>query len=678
MLQLKHPGVYTQELPSGVRPITGASTSVALFVGPTVTGIDDRPIRIFSFADFERAFGGLSQTSNLSYSVLHFFANGGSEAYVLRVPPEGAVAASSGFKRADTDTQTSLTVTALSSGAASNEIFVAFDAFGIEADPFGEGGDGKRFNMTITDRATGRVERFGDISTSSSSARFAPLVVNDSGLGSQIVSVEVNGIDNAAPETTGSVYAIGTAPTPGTFGADVKVKLSVTFPKADGTPDPAASIDGHEITVFLSGKAQPATPLELAKKLTAAIAGAIAENEPLKAKMGDYAVVATAEEGGAFLRLMLSAPVGSATQARRTDGTVTLSAPTSGTNLIVTYGLDAKTEGPSRYQLGAKYPAAHVNVSGLVPGATGQSHGQPTSDDFKSAITALEEPDPFFNILCLPDIVRPSPGDPNAPQHSNYGAVYGEAARICDKKFAFLLIDPPPDVTTYVGAEAWKSGRFTFASEHAAAYFPNIRVDEPLVPGSIRTHPPSGAIAGLYARTDAEAGVWQAPAGTNAVLTGVYGPAVDLSDSHHGVLNPVGLNVIRKFPIYGTVAFGSRTVDGADAKGSEYKYIPVRRTANYILRSLSEGLRWAVHQPNGDELWSQIRVNVNAFMQRLFRAGAFKGVTAQEAFFVACDASTTPQSDIDLGIVNVVVGFAPLKPAEFVVISLQQMVQAAE
>ena len=170
MLQLKHPGVYTQELPSGVRPITGASTSVALFVGPTVTGIDDRPIRIFSFADFERAFGGLSQTSNLSYSVLHFFANGGSEAYVLRVPPEGAVAASSGFKRADTDTQTSLTVTALSSGAASNEIFVAFDAFGIEADPFGEGGDGKRFNMTITDRATGRVERFGDISTSSSSS----------------------------------------------------------------------------------------------------------------------------------------------------------------------------------------------------------------------------------------------------------------------------------------------------------------------------------------------------------------------------------------------------------------------------------------------------------------------------------------------------------------------------
>mgnify|MGYP000312461397 CR=1 FL=1 len=678
MLQLKHPGVYTQELPSGVRPITGASTSVALFVGPTVTGIDDRPIRIFSFADFERAFGGLSQTSNLSYSVLHFFANGGSEAYVLRVPPEGAVAASSGFKRADTDTQTSLTVTALSSGVASNEIFVSFDAFGIEADPFGEDGDAKRFNMTITDRATGRVERFGDISTSSSSARFAPLVVNDAGLGSQIVSVEVNGIDNPAPETTGSVYAIGTAPTPGTFGGDVKVKLSVTFPKADGTPDPVASIDGPEITVFHSGKAQPATPLELAKKLTAAIAGAIAEDETLKAKMGDYAVVATAEEGGAFLRLMLSAPVGSATQARRTDGTVTLSAPTSGTNLIATYGLDAKTEGPSRYQLGAKYPAAHVNVSGLVPGATGQSHGQPTSDDFKSAISALEEPDPFFNILCLPDIVRPSPGDPNAPQHSNYGAVYGEAARICDKKFAFLLIDPPPDVSTYVGAEAWKSGRFTFASEHAAAYFPNIRVDEPLVPGSIRTHPPSGAIAGLYARTDAEAGVWQAPAGTNAVLTGVYGPAVELSDSHHGVLNPVGLNVIRKFPIYGTVAFGSRTVDGADAKGSEYKYIPVRRTANYILRSLSEGLRWAVHQPNGDELWSQIRVNVNAFMQRLFRAGAFKGVTAQEAFFVACDASTTPQIDIDLGIVNVVVGFAPLKPAEFVVISLQQMVQAAE
>jgi hypothetical protein len=152
---------------------------------------------------------------------------------------------------------------------------------------------------------------------------------------------------------------------------------------------------------------------------------------------------------------------------------------------------------------------------------------------------------------------------------------------------------------------------------------------------------------------------------------------VVLSDDQHGILNPLGLDVIRLFPIYGTVSFGSRTVDGSNAMASEYKYIPVRRTALYILRSLSEGLRWAVHKPNGDTLWAELRMNVTAFMQGLFRQGAFKGTSPRDAFFVLCDASTTSQTDIDLGVVNIVIGFAPLKPAEFVVITVKQIAKAA-
>jgi phage tail sheath protein FI len=260
--------------------------------------------------------------------------------------------------------------------------------------------------------------------------------------------------------------------------------------------------------------------------------------------------------------------------------------------------------------------------------------------------------------------------------HGEAKAIYEEAAQVCQKKLAFLLVDPFPGIVDADSAELWKAANFTLQSEHAAIYFPNIRVDDPLEPGSIRSHPPSGAIAGLFARNDSRTGVWEAPAGTDAVIAGAYGPSVVLSDAQHGQLNPIGVNVIRKFPVYGTVNFGSRTVNGLDVASSDYKYVPVRRTANHIERSVSEGLRWAVHKPNGEQLWSQIRLAANSFMQGLFRQGAFKGTSAREAYFVACDSSTTTADDIAQGVVNVAIGFAPLRPAEFVVITLRQIVQA--
>ena len=318
-----------------------------------------------------------------------------------------------------------------------------------------------------------------------------------------------------------------------------------------------------------------------------------------------------------------------------------------------------------------------VRVMGpAAPGVDGDANGQPDTNAFKAEVMKLGEADPFFNILCLPDLVRPSESDPMALHHGSASmTIYAEAALVCKNKHAFLLVDPPPNVVDTGSAEAYKSTGLNFQSSHSAAYFPNIRVDDPLEAGSIRSHPPSGALAGLFARTDGQFGVWQAPAGTEASLSGVYGPSIELSDDQHGVLNPLGLNCIRKFPIYQTVCFGSRTVDGANALGSEWKYIPVRRTASFVLRSLSEGLRWAVHKPNGEQLWSQLRLNTTAFMHSLFRQGAFKGTSSREAYFVQCDASTTSADDINQGVVNIVVGFAPLKPAEFVVISLRQIVQ---
>ena len=149
--------------------------------------------------------------------------------------------------------------------------------------------------------------------------------------------------------------------------------------------------------------------------------------------------------------------------------------------------------------------------------------------------------------------------------------------------------------------------------------------------------------------------------------------AVPLTDAENGELNPLGINCLRAMPASGRVIWGARTLRGADQLGDEYKYIPVRRTALYIEESLYRGLKWAVFEPNDEPLWAQIRLNVGSFMHNLFRQGAFQGSSPRDAYFVRCDKDTTTQNDINLGIVNVVVGFAPLKPAEFVVLKLQQI-----
>lgn len=683
MLQLKHPGVYIQEIPSGVRTITGASTSVALFAGPTLKGEDLIPRRIFNYGDFERSFGGLSATSNLSYSVLHFFANGGGEAWVLRIPANNAAPAAETLRQevaaGDQSGAAALVVTALSSGAASNELFIEVDRFGIGADPFGAGADRKRFNLTVTDRITGTSERWVNLSTTPTNARFAPNVINDPATGSKLVKVAVSTADGAGPQSTGTIYKLAALPAAGTFAKDVALKLTVDVYKADGSVDANASVANLPVTVFAKTEAKPTSLIELATRLAAAINQAIRASAPDAAKMQDVDVVAEIFEGGKLLRLRTEPPGLPAPTGRVMEARVDIAAPAAGPDSFLATFLNgaAVVSNPSRYQMGSSFGATAAVMATPTPGKDGDANGQPSDNAFMNAILSLDAPDPFFNLLCLPDLVRPSPTDPTAPLHANAMTAYAEAARICRNKHAFLLIDPLPSVSSVGAAESWKTVGFTFQSNHAAAYFPNIRVDDPLVPGAIRAHPPSGAVAGLIARTDGAFGVWQAPAGTEASLSGVYGPSIAMSDKEQGILNPIGVNCIRQFPIFGTVCFGSRTVDGSDALASDWKYVPVRRTAAFIELSLFQGLKWAVHKANGPTLWAELRMNVTSFMHGLFRQGAFKGVSAREAYFVLCDASTTSQADIDAGIVNIVVGFAPLKPAEFVVVSVRQIVQAA-
>ncbi len=289
--------------------------------------------------------------------------------------------------------------------------------------------------------------------------------------------------------------------------------------------------------------------------------------------------------------------------------------------------------------------------------------------DAKTGIYALKKTD-LFNLLCIPPDVRDS---------STSTTVYQNAMMFCVERRAMLLVDPPAEwgsagaITQNNNAALTALGLASDAARNAALFFPRVIQSDPTRQGQLDTFVPCGIVAGVIARTDAQRGVWKAPAGLDATLRGVQGLAVTLTDAENGMLNPLGVNCLRSFPLVGPVVWGSRTLRGADLIADEYKYVPVRRLALYIEESLFRGTQWVVFEPNDGPLWAQIRLNVGAFMQNLFRQGAFQGQTPRDAYFVQCDKETTTQNEINLGIVNIVVGFAPLKPAEFVVIQLQQM-----
>ena len=210
------------------------------------------------------------------------------------------------------------------------------------------------------------------------------------------------------------------------------------------------------------------------------------------------------------------------------------------------------------------------------------------------------------------------------------------------------------------------------SGDFGAVYFPWVYGQDPIGTGRNPKIllPPSGFIAGIYARIDNSRGVFKAPAGTEAGVAGALAPFVQTGDTEQDQLNPLMINVLRSVPGSGLVVWGTRTI-GSDAS---WRYIPVRRMAIFLRTSIYNGIQWAVFEPNDEPLWASLRLNIRAFMLTQFRAGAFQGSKPDDAFFVLCDSKTTTQQDIDNGVVNILVGFAPLKPAEFVVLKLSQKV----
>ena len=635
MVQVSYPGVYLFEVPPKVRPIAQVATSIAVFLDFFPQGPMNEPVQIFGMADFERIFGGLDGRSQASYAISQFFLNHGSQAYVIRV---AAATASQPLRSAvarigsDTTTTTeTMHLVAANEGSWGNNV-----RFTLEPTL-----DATLFNLNVTRYAdilakklqVFSSERFLNLGNDPAKPRFYPNVINNS-----------SSLVNSAP---GFPPSGGKAPVPvGTVGDPI-------------TATPIVVPPGTTFT-FESNSISPAVTLPLSAG-TYTLAQVRAEVEKqIRTKMPTVVVDLLGN------RLWIH----NTRQDPSFDWTDILKVTSNQLGLGTA---SAKTENIQEYVLGYVGAKTGAQLAG-VAGNTGGDGVEPGASELrglrasKSGIYALEKVD-LFNIVAAPRAAKLSSSD--------MLSTYSEILAYCEERRAFLIIDPPDDLPLATdpvsAAKDFLDTNATLRSKNAAFYFPLVKIPDPLDDFRLKDIGPSGTIAGIYARTDAERGVWKAPAGIEAVLRGVSQLDLRLTDMQNGVLNPLAINCLRTFPVYGPLSWGTRTLVGADVQASEWKYIPIRRLALLIEESLFRGTKWVLFEPNDEPLWARIRLNVGNFMMSLFRQGAFQGDTPSKAFFVKCDGETTTAYDRSLGIVNIEVGFAPLKPAEFVVIKIQQI-----
>jgi uncharacterized protein len=630
-----YPGVYIEEVPSGVRTITGVATSITAFLGRTPRGPANAATVVTSYADFERRFGGLAADYPLTYAVRDFYQNGGSSAVIVRLfnPEDGTGAA--------TFVLGGLKLQAASPGSWGNKLRASVElvtdaetktAAGLKS------GD-TLFNLTVTDTAPrGAVERIMNLVVPANAADDDKVVRRpDKVLTQESNLVRWQGPWPAAADPARAAIIVSA-------GGD-----AVSAKSADATAADKALRAAKNTMVTATGAAPPAK-LQEYTSTKKAFADATANEAAVKAKAGATAAeIATAVGNTATAKTAYDTAAGDVPDVVKAEQAVDAAAKT----------LDTASQ-----------------ALGTAESGMGGVDSKPVADlyvgsaDAKTGMQALTTTD-LFNLLCIP---------PDIPNGDAPLAVYQAAMQFCADHRAMLLVDAPAawsanreTAATKAAAGLTDLGLTGVAARNAALYFPRVRASDPLRGGRVETFVPCGIIAGVMARTDTQRGVWKAPAGLDAALAGIVGLDAPLNDQENGLLNPLGVNVLRSFPVYGNVVWGARTLRGADQLADEYKYVPVRRLALYLEESLFRGTKWVVFEPNDEPLWSQIRLNVGAFMHNLFRQGAFQGTTPKDAYFVKCDSETTTQNDINLGIVNIVVGFAPLKPAEFVIIKLQQI-----
>ncbi|MFG2053027.1 phage tail sheath subtilisin-like domain-containing protein [Micromonospora sp. NPDC048930] len=630
-VQTTYPGVYVLERPSGSHAITGVSTSLTAFVGAARKGPGDTPVPVSSFADYLRQFGDVMDTAHpMGHAVGQFFVNGGAQAVVVRALGAGAAAGTLALPAVNGLT---VTLRARSRGAYAN---------GSGAGTSGQTGlfaevkpaddfPADRFDLELTEWTPGVAggpatvsvkEVWRELSMSPASTRYVVSVLN----ASTLVTAEVTGTPAPAPSAGTSTGALSPA--------------SVT-------------VTGK--TLRLSVDQGPANDYVLFP----------AEDPPVSHTL-------------AQVRDHINAP-GSVwpVTASVSGGKLVLTSKTSDLNSAVVVGLSGLNDASADLGLGVARGGAEVSasapyrpaVAAAAPLAGGSDGATVGANEIVSAtagqgMLALDTLDfPRFNLLCLPGVTTAD----TAPINT--------ALDYCRRQNAFLVIDPAPGLNPAQLKTAANLLRAQGA--HGAVYWPRLVTPD----GGADGWGPSGAVAGIMARTDTSRGVWKAPAGLEAGIAGAVGLTAPTNDDVSGTLNPLGLNVLRTFPGAGMVVWGARTLAGSDVLSSDSKYVPVRRLTDYIRTSLYLGTQFAVFEPNDPDLWAQLRLAVGGFMRGLFRQGAFQQSekhAESDSFFVICDSSVNPQTEIDNGRVNVVVGFAPLKPAEFVIITITQLSQAGE
>lgn len=634
-VQPTYPGVYIPEVLSGARTITGVPMSIAAFIDYFKCGITNYPVKVFNWGDFEREFGGLDIQSEASYAIQQFFLNGGTCAWVIRtisgnfrvasveIPSAQVKAFVIEAGRFDPETQPNTT----NPGEWGNNLRVDIDYPTPASDEY--------FNLTVylVENRNGQEEMilselYPGLSINPADKKFAETVINDENSGSRLVRVKEVG--KMRPFQTGTVSG----------AIAMWAKLTSSSPQLN------LDIAGEKGHVKLS-----------------AIPGSLREARDLL----EIAIRASRPDLKSFAQAAVSIYDNclriKAGPSRSCLDILLFSASDQDPTTIKELKLDAKSGAivnPQRYVF-------EGGANGKLPDANALI-GNPSE---KTGIYALDKVD-LFNILCIPRTANVGT-DPNQMSETESETVIQTASIYCENKRAFFIMDTKAGVNDALGVKNWMEAKACLRSKNSALYFPRIVIADPLNDYRQRSIGASGTLAGIFARTDSDRGVWKAPAGTEAKLINVLKTECSVNDAENGLLNPLAINCLRNFPIYGIVSWGARTLDGSDQAASEWKYIPVRRLALFLEESLYRGINWVVFESNDEQLWAQIRLNVGSFMHDLFIQGAFQGMNPKDAYFVKCDKETTTQTDINNGIVNIWVGFAPLKPAEFVILHIQQM-----
>lgn len=634
-----YPGVYIEEIPSGVRTITGVATSITAFMGRALYGPVSEPILVNNFGEFEQAFGGLHVDCPMSYAVRDFYLNGGSQALIIRL-------FNNPFLREAENTAKSAVTAVVAAVRTSTATEVAVliqeirDAAQFDEEP------GKTAADTIVQAAVTASEAEGATVESvkrAATARSLSEDAIDAGLkAATIRSAKANLIIPGSGEDAEPLTL--EAANPGKWGNNLQVVVNYTGIDSE-VADRYGLAETNLFNLVVTEVDRLGNPkvVETIRNVTV-----VESSRRLDRVLKEESQLVRVLEDKQLQPIL--PPIRPPENPKNDDEQIIPIKVESEEN----QGIDSDSLDPQLDYVG--------------------------SERAKTGLYALEKAD-LFNLLCIPPDVRDGDTDPG---------VYTEALKYCVRRRAILIVDSPMNWGANKETAANKAkrelnnfltsiGATNPSGRNAALYFPRVIQADPLREGQQDVFVPCGIIAGIMARTDVQRGVWKAPAGIDAGLTGIRGLQVELSNDENGLLNPLGVNCLRNFPpVYGRVVWGARTLRGADQLADEYKYLPVRRMLLYLQESLYRGTQWVVFEPNDEPLWAQIRQNINAFMNNLFRQGAFQGKSPKDAYFVKCDSETTTQYDIDRGIVNIVVGFAPLKPAEFVILKFQQITRQTE